>query len=486
MAKITGSMIAEILRLTGGSDNIQVCGNCMTRLRLTLKDRQCVQYEELKKIPGVLGVVDSAEQLQIILGPGKAQTASDLMNDLLKTASNSNSEAAPAAVADNLKTLASQHKKNMKSRQNSGVHTFLSKFATIFTPLIPGFIAAGLLLGIATLLQQAIVAEGLSSAVWLTQLIAYMKVFSIGLFTFLSILIGFNTQKAFGGTGVNGAIIASLFILRYVPEGTVGYYAGMENFFGLVIDPRGNIIGVLLACMLGAWVERQVRRWVPDNLDMILTSTLSLLITGAITFTIIMPIGVELFKGMSWLFMHLNGNPFGTAVLAGLFLIAVVFGIHQGFVPVYFALMDAQGFNSLFPILAMAGAGQVGAALALYARSAKGSLLRNQIKGAIIPGLLGIGEPLIYGVTLPRLKPFITACLGGAVGGFFMGLVAWLGLPIGLNTVFGPSGLVAIPLMTSHQGIFVAMAIYVVGILIAYTAGFIITWLFGSKHVDLS
>ena len=62
---------------------------------------------------------------------------------------------------------------------------------------------------------------------------------------------------------------------------------------------------------------------------------------------------------MSWLFLHLNGNPFGSAVLAGLFLLAVMFGVHQGFVPVYFALVDAQGFNSLFPILAMAGAGQV-------------------------------------------------------------------------------------------------------------------------------
>ncbi|HHH0074971.1 TPA: PTS transporter subunit EIIC, partial [Yersinia enterocolitica] len=147
---------------------------------------------------------------------------------------------------------------------------------------------------------------------------------------------------------------------------------------------------------------------------------------------------------------------------------------------------DAQGFNSLFPILAMAGAGQVGAALALYARSPKGSVLRTQIKGAIFPGLLGIGEPLIYGVTLPRLKPFITACLGGAVGGFFIGLVAWLGLPVGLNTVFGPSGLVSIPLMTSAQGIFAGMMVYVVGLLISYAAGFILTWFFGHKDIDLS
>lgn len=480
MAKITPSMIEQLLRLSGGKANIRVCGNCMTRLRLTLADRDAADIAGLKAVPGVMGVINGDDQLQIILGPGKAQTASEMMNAVINGAA----ESAPAAA--DLQAQASVQKAKMKGKQSSAVHNFLTRFATIFTPLIPGFIAAGLLLGIATLLQQIFAVDGVVQSHWLTALIAYMKVFSIGLFTFLSILIGFNTQKAFGGSGVNGAIIASLFVLRYVPEGTVGYYAGMQDFFGLAIDPRGNIIGVLLACILGAWIERQVRRVVPDNLDMILTSAITLLITGAITFTVIMPIGGELFKGMSWLFLHLNGNPFGTALLAGLFLIAVVFGVHQGFVPVYFALMDAQGFNSLFPILAMAGAGQVGASLALYFRAKKGSTLRTQIKGAIFPGLLGIGEPLIYGVTLPRLKPFVTACFGGAVGGFFIGLVSWLGLPVGLNTVFGPSGLVSIPLMTSSQGIFAGMLVYVAGIAIAYAAGFALTWLFGCKNVDLS
>lgn len=473
-------MIEQLLRLSGGKANIRVCGNCMTRLRLTLADRDAADIAGLKAVPGVMGVINGDDQLQIILGPGKAQTASEMMNAVINGAA----ESAPAAA--DLQAQASVQKAKMKGKQNSAVHNFLTRFATIFTPLIPGFIAAGLLLGIATLLQQMFAVDGVVQSHWLAALIAYMKVFSIGLFTFLSILIGFNTQKAFGGSGVNGAIIASLFVLRYVPEGTVGYYAGMQDFFGLAIDPRGNIIGVLLACILGAWIERQVRRVVPDNLDMILTSAITLLITGAITFTVIMPIGGELFKGMSWLFLHLNGNPFGTALLAGLFLIAVVFGVHQGFVPVYFALMDAQGFNSLFPILAMAGAGQVGASLALYFRAKKDSTLRTQIKGAIFPGLLGIGEPLIYGVTLPRLKPFVTACFGGAVGGFFIGLVSWLGLPVGLNTVFGPSGLVSIPLMTSSQGIFAGMLVYVAGIAIAYAAGFALTWLFGCKNVDLS
>lgn len=483
MAKITDATIAQILACIGGSQNIALCGNCMTRLRLTLRERSLVDHAKLKKIPNVMGVIEGNDQLQIVLGPGKAQTASEMMNILL--AQNHASQEIEAKPAD-LHTLAAANKQQLKSKQRSGFHSFLTQFATIFTPLIPGFIAAGLLLGIATLLQQTLVLEGSTAPLWLTSLIGYMKIFSVGLFTFLSILIGFNTQKAFGGTGVNGAIIASLFILRYSTEGTVGYYAGIDNFFGLVIDPRGNIIGVLLACMFGAWIERKVRKIIPDNLDMILTSSITLLITGAVTYVVIMPIGVELFKGMSWLFLHLNGNPFGTALLAGLFLIAVVFGIHQGFVPVYFALMDAQGFNSLFPILAMAGAGQVGAALALYLKAKPASTLRLQIKGAIFPGLLGIGEPLIYGVTLPRLKPFITACFGGAVGGFFIGLVAYMGLPIGLNTVFGPSGLVSIPLMTSSQGIYAGIMVYIAGVFISYAVFCLKKKLFGCKNVDLT
>ncbi|MEX3020607.1 PTS N-acetylmuramic acid transporter subunit IIBC [Kluyvera sp. STS39-E] len=483
MAKINKEMIARLLALVGGAPNVVQAGNCMTRLRLTLRSEEHADVAAIRQVEGVMGVVVSNEQFQIILGPGKAQTAAELMNQLLEDAPMVSEEAVPnASLAD----IASAKKQELKGKQTGSVQKFLAKFATIFTPLIPGFIAVGLLLGFATLAEQLFVLENAHPNATLVDVISYMKVFSKGMFTFLSILIGYNTQKAFGGSGVNGAIIAALFILGYDPHATVGFYSGITDFFGHGIDPRGNIIGVLIAAILGAWVEKQVRRIMPANLDMILTSAVTLLIMGAITFVVIMPIGGYLFTGMSWLFLHLNGNPFGSAVLAGLFLLAVMFGVHQGFVPVYFALMEAQGFNSLFTILAMAGAGQVGAALALYYRAKQGSLLRTQIKGAIIPGLLGVGEPLIYGVTLPRMKPFITACLGGACGGFFIGLVAWMGLPVGLNTVFGPSGLVAIPLMTSANGIYAGMAVYVAGLAVAYLFGFLLTWLFGSKNVDLS
>ncbi|AXE95935.1 PTS N-acetylmuramic acid transporter subunit IIBC [Paraburkholderia sp. 22099] len=487
MQSINETTAQEILDAIGGPANVVRCSNCMTRLRFVLGGQDRVDTAALKRIACVQGVLAAADQLQVVIGAGKVQRAADLVKELL---AKHESRAAPEAPVDNaadqLAAVARDNKKAMKARHGTRIHQFLSKFATIFTPLIPGFLGAGLLLGGATLIEQAMLANVLDRNPTIVHLVAYMNVFGKGLFGFLGILVGYNTQQAFGGSGVNGAILASLFLLDYGSTGSGSFHAGIQDFFGLQIDPRGSIIGILIAGIAGAWIEQQIRRRMPANLDMILTSLLTLLIAGALTYVVIMPVGVLLFDGMSWLFGHLNDNPIGAALLSGLFLIAVMFGVHQGFIPVYFALMQSRGFNSLFPILAMAGAGQVGAAIALYVRAPRESVLRKQIKGAIVPALLGVGEPLIYGVTLPRVKPFISACFGGAVGGFVIGLFAWFHFPIGLNTVFGPSGLVSLPLITSDHGALPAMAIYLVGIFSAYLAGFAFTYAWGCRDVDMT
>ncbi|GHL34223.1 PTS N-acetylmuramic acid transporter subunit IIBC [Escherichia coli] len=471
MAKeISSELLNTILTRVGGPGNIASCGNCMTRLRLGVHDSSLVD-PNIKTLEGVKGVILTSDQVQVVFGPGKAHRAAKAMSELL----------GEAPVQDAAE-IAAQNKRQLKAKQTSGVQQFLAKFATIFTPLIPGFIAAGLLLGIATLIATVMHVPADAQGT-LPDALNFMKVFSKGLFTFLVILVGYNAAQAFGGTGVNGAIIAALFLLGYNPTATTGYYAGFHDFFGLPIDPRGNIIGVLIAAWACARIEGMVRRFMPDDLDMLLTSLITLLITATLAYLIIMPLGGWLFEGMSWLFMHLNSNPLGCAVLAGLFLIAVVFGVHQGFIPVYLALMDSQGFNSLFPILSMAGAGGRGAGTLLAGATAR--CITQSGTRAIIPGLLGVGEPLIYGVTLPRMKPFITACLGGAAGGLFIGLIARWGLPMGLNSAFGPSGLVALPLMTSAQGILPAMAVYAGGILVAWVCGFIFTTLFGCRNVNL-
>ena len=460
----------KVLINLGDKENITSYTSCITRLRVTVKNINKVNDKELRNIEGVLGLNKNGEEIQIVFGPGRVKKAYDSFDSLLI----SQGFAANDAYNEFEETVKLE-KENIKSKRNSRFQMFMSKFSNIFVPLIPGFIAAGLLAGLGGLFKELGV-----TGEWLN----YINVFNKSLLAFMYIMIGYNATVAFGGTGVIGGILAGLFKLTYVADKPT---SGMTTFFGYAIDPRGGLVGVLIACILAAYIEKIIRkRFSWEYTDIITTPLLTMLITGGITFGIIMPVSFYLFGIMNFAFESLNGSPIGSGILATLFLPSVMLGIHQGFVPVYEGLIKSIGMNTLFPVLAMAGAGQVGASLALYVKADKKSKLRANIRGAIIPGLLGIGEPLIYGVTLPRVKPFFTSMLGGGVGGIYIGILAKMGYSFGLNTVFGSSGLLGAFAMTSKQGVGVAIALYLSALCVAYIAGFVITYFFGTKDVDLS
>jgi len=155
-------------------------------------------------------------------------------------------------------------------------------------------------------------------------------------------------------------------------------------------------------------------------------------------------------------------------VLSALFLPMVLLGLHHGLIPIYAIQLEALGGVTLFPVLAMAGAGQVGASIAIYLKAKRcgNHRLQKVITGALPAGFLGVGEPLIYGVTLPMFKPFITAGLGAGFGG------AYVMLTHVMANSWGPSGLVAIPIMKPDS-----MLNFFIGLVISYIAGFIITQL---------
>jgi PTS system sucrose-specific IIC component len=155
-----------------------------------------------------------------------------------------------------------------------------------------------------------------------------------------------------------------------------------------------------------------------------------------------------------------------------------MFGLHQALIPIHAELISQVGYTALLPILAMAGAGQVGSAIAIYIKLKQNSRMRNMIKGALPVGFLGIGEPLIYGVSLPLGRPFITACLGGGFGGAVLGLFAMTGNFIG-SVAIGPSGLVLIPLIQGPMGIGMTILGYLAGLVVSYIAGFLLTYFFG-------
>ena len=160
-----------------------------------------------------------------------------------------------------------------------------------------------------------------------------------------------------------------------------------------------------------------------------------------------------------------DGGAFTGFILGGTFLPLVMTGLHQGITPIHAELLNRSGITILLPILAMAGAGQVGAAAAVYCRT-KNKRLRKIIVNALPVGIMGIGEPLIYGVTLPLGKPFIGACIGGACGGALQALNA-----VGSSSI----GLSGLPLAASTNNI----SAYILGLLTAYLAGFAATWVIG-------
>lgn len=129
----------------------------------------------------------------------------------------------------------------------------------------------------------------------------------------------------------------------------------------------------------------------------------------------------------------------------------------------------------------MAGAGQVGACLAVYVRLRHDVALRTTIRSALPAGLLGVGEPLIYGVSLPLGRPFLTACVGGAAGGAFVGLFAMLGDQVG-STAIGPSGWALFPLLAGRGGLGTAVAVYAGGLVTGYAVGFATTYFFGLRR----
>ena len=234
---------------------------------------------------------------------------------------------------------------------------------------------------------------------------------------------------------------------------------------------KGGVIAVLLVCWAGSWLEKRLRTWFQGSMEMFLTPTLTILLVGFASLALIQPIAGWLSDQLAVQTQNAlkHGGWLTGALLSGSFLPLVMLGIHQSLVPIHQQLVDSLGANPLFPILCMAGAGQVGASVAVLWKT-KNTKLKTIVKNALPVGLLGIGEPLIYGVTLPLFKPFIGACLGAAVGG---AVIAFFHVTSAIP--FGVSGVVLFLALSNLNSVI----FYAVGFAAAVAAGFLFTWKMG-------
>lgn len=449
----------RIIDALGGVDNVESVENCITRLRIPVRDQSVVDPADVKAVDGVLGVVPD-QTMQVVLGPGLVDEVADDIERILA--------AAPAASSDRLQQRGQDIKTQHKERNQTPVKMLLRRVANIFLPLIPALIACGIIAGINGLLTN-LVADGIWT--WAAQVTEVLTPIASGFMSLIAVFVGMNAAKEFGGTPILGGAVAAIIPFAGVAEVSV---------FGSELAPgQGGVIGALLAAVLAAHLERWARSWAPHSLSMLIVPTFTVLVAGALTIFPLMTVSGWIAEGIGSLANTLLASGGGIAglVLAGLFLPLVMFGLHQALIPIHTTLIQQAGYTALLPILAMAGGGQVGAAAAVYLKI-RDPEMRRTIKSALPAGVLGVGEPLIYGVTLPMGRPFVTACLGGAAGGAFIGVFNQLGISAG-STAIGPSGWALFPLTTGNHGIGAAVAVYGGGLLVSYVAGFVITWFFG-------
>ncbi|CAC8506346.1 PTS system, IIB component / PTS system, IIC component [Staphylococcus aureus] len=463
----------RIIAAVGGMDNIDSVMNCMTRVRIKVLDENKVDDQELRHIDGVMGVIHD-ERIQVVVGPGTVNKVANHMAELSGVKlgdpiphhhNDSEKMDYKSYAADKAKANKEAHKAKQKNGKSNKV---LKSIANIFIPLIPAFIGAGLIGGIAAVLSNLMVAGYISGA-WITQLITVFNVIKDGMLAYLAIFTGINAAKEFGATPGLGGVIGGTTLLT----GIAGKNILMNVFTGEPLQPgQGGIIGVIFAVWILSIVEKRLHKIVPNAIDIIVTPTIALLIVGLLTIFIFMPLAgfvsdslVSVVNGIISI-----GGVFSGFIIGASFLPLVMLGLHHIFTPIHIEMINQSGATYLLPIVAMAGAGQVGAALALWVRCKRNTTLRNTLKGALPVGFLGIGEPLIYGVTLPLGRPFLTACIGGGIGGAVIGGIGHIGAK-----AIGPSGVSLLPLISDNMYLG-----YIAGLLAAYAGGFVCTYLFGT------
>ncbi|HGO2119386.1 TPA: PTS transporter subunit EIIC [Staphylococcus aureus] len=463
----------RIIAAVGSMDNIDSVMNCMTRVRIKVLDENKVDDQELRHIDGVMGVIHD-ERIQVVVGPGTVNKVANHMAELSGVKlgdpiphhhNDSEKMDYKSYAADKAKANKEAHKAKQK---NGKLNKVLKSIANIFIPLIPAFIGAGLIGGIAAVLSNLMVAGYISGA-WITQLITVFNVIKDGMLAYLAIFTGINAAKEFGATPGLGGVIGGTTLLT----GIAGKNILMNVFTGEPLQPgQGGIIGVIFAVWILSIVEKRLHKIVPNAIDIIVTPTIALLIVGLLTIFIFMPLAgfvsdslVSVVNGIISI-----GGVFSGFIIGASFLPLVMLGLHHIFTPIHIEMINQSGATYLLPIAAMAGAGQVGAALALWVRCKRNTTLRNTLKGPLPVGFLGIGEPLIYGVTLPLGRPFLTACIGGGIGGAVIGGIGHIGAK-----AIGPSGVSLLPLISDNMYLG-----YIAGLLAAYAGGFVCTYLFGT------
>ncbi|WGE62707.1 beta-glucoside-specific PTS transporter subunit IIABC [Actinobacillus equuli subsp. haemolyticus] len=443
MAKDFSKLAGEIVQFVGGEQNIHSLVHCATRLRFVLKDKNKADKERLNQTAGVISVVESGGQFQVVIGNNVPKVYAEIM-------SQANIQAGSDADLP----------------KPSLINRAIDFLAGSFTPLIGVMAGAGILKGLIAILQVAGWLDPASGT------FTVLDAAASGTFYFLPVFLAFTAANKlktspFIAVGVAAALL-------YPSIVTISQSGKPLEFLGFQLATMNyaySVIPILLAVWAQSYVQRIFENIFHESVRNFFAPACTLLVVVPLTLAVIGPIGGEvgssIAAALAWLY---ETSPIATGiVVGGLWQVLVIFGIHWSIVPIMINNMSIIGFDLIGPLTAAAVLGQAGATFAVFLKSHNKDV--KAIAGSTtFSGVLGITEPLIYGITLRFKKPFICGVIGGAIGGAVIG---WGGTKM---FAFGFSGLLLYPVIIGEGSNIVT---YSLGMAVAFIAAGILTYLFG-------
>lgn len=426
MTKTNYQEIAEKLVAVVGEDNIVSATHCATRLRLQVKDRKAIDDSQVEQVEEVKGVFYNAGQYQIILGTGIVNKVYDALQ---KTYS-----------------FNEVSKDQMAKDDASPLQRAVRNIADIFVPIIPILGATGLFLGLKGVLfnETVLHAMGLtpdSIPEWLS---ASVTVLTDTAFGFLTAFICWSAFKKLGGLPIIGFLIGLMLVSPALPNAyaVAGGTAEPIMAFGVIplVGYQGSILTALITGMIGATLEKKLRKIMPNAMDLIFTPFVVILVSVFVALFVLGPI-VHAFEGQAVkvieMFLHLPLG-IGGLIIGFLYPIAVMTGMHHMFIMIETSLIATTGFNPLITVCAMYGFANAAVCLAIALRTRNASVKTAGIS-ATVTQMLGVSEPALFGVVMRTGMKAILVMLGSsAVGGMVLSLLGIQANSYGLAVLLSP------------------------------------------------
>lgn len=428
----------RIVELIGGKENVNDTWHCQTRLRFKLVDESKAETEKIKELAGVINVLSKGGVYQVVIGPNVADVFEEL-EPLLDL--NQGSE--------------------QKEKTNIGAK-IIDFVSGVFQPIIPALSGAGMVKAVLALLV-VFKAVNVESATY-----QLLNMLGDTIFYFLPVFLAFTEARKLKCNQIIAAAVATVLVnptwLSFVTAGKP------VNLFNVIpfhlVNYAYSVIPIILIVFVQSYIEHFLNKLIPKAVELVFVPMLTLLIMGILALSVLGPIGDILGGYLSQFFTYLSVNASWAPALlvGGLLPVMVMFGLHNGIAPLGVMQMATKGYDSIFgPGCVVSNMCSATAALVVALRT-RDQKTKELGFSSSITAYMGITEPALYGINLPKRYPLIAAMIGGAFGGLYAGLTHTH------RFATGSSGLPAVLLYIGDNTLR-----YLINILIAMVIGVVIT-----------